>query len=462
VLASLVDQSLVQRVDGPRGATRFGMLETVREYGLERLAASGEEPAVRDVHVSWCVAFAERAEPELAGPDHVVWFEQVEAEIGNIRAAHAWLAERGDIEHSLHLAATLSWFWQAAGYFQEGRDLFARLLADPRAAAAPAAFARVLGSAASLEAHLGNHDQAETYVIRALTIFRTLGDRRGEMGTLRTLGSIVIDCDDLARAETLLRQIVTEGPAVGAAWEAISAEHLLGIVAFTRGHYTAAMGHAETARAKWQARGDLGHAGMAQVVLALAAFATSDLERATTLGRDLLAQLGDVEDDGMTSACFDLAAGLALRNGEAERAAWLLGAADAMLARIGTPRRPGIQRWLDDLADATRRALGETRFAAAWATGAETSVAAATTEAFAIFDLAAVTRSPGMATGRVLTPRQGEVLRLLVEGLSDKEIAATLGIARPTVSNHVSAIRGALGVASRAGAAALAVRDHLI
>jgi predicted ATPase len=86
-LTALVDQSLVQRVAGPGHETRFSMLETVREFGLERLAGSGEEAVVRDAHVDWCLDFAERAEPELAGPWQEVWFGRLEAEHPHMRAA---------------------------------------------------------------------------------------------------------------------------------------------------------------------------------------------------------------------------------------------------------------------------------------------------------------------------------------------------------------------------------------
>jgi len=106
ILGNLIDQNLVQRVAGP-DEPRFTMLETIREFGLEQLAVSGEEQAVRDAHVACCIALAERAEPELAGPEQERWVRRLEADLGNIRAAHDWLAAQGDTEPSLRLVGAI-------------------------------------------------------------------------------------------------------------------------------------------------------------------------------------------------------------------------------------------------------------------------------------------------------------------------------------------------------------------
>jgi excisionase family DNA binding protein len=458
-LTALVDESLIQRSPASGGETRYTMLETVREYGLERLAASGEEDAVRDVHADWCLAFAERAAPELAGPDHVAWFNRIEAEIGNIRAAHAWLFAHNDVARALPLGTTLSWFWQAAGYFQEGRALFARLLAMPGAEAAPAAFGSALGVAGSLAHHLRDLGAAQQHLAQALAIMQGLEDRRGTIAAQRSLGSIAIDRGDLALAETLLREVAADGPDLGADWEAASAVNLLGVIAFTRGDYVAAMRHADAARVTWLNQGDTGHAGAAQAALAVAAVAAGDRVLAAVNSRAVLSQLTDVEDDGITAECFALAGGLALASGDAPQGARLLAAAEAMLARIGTPRWPGYQAWCERMRAEAERALGPRRFAKAWSIGAARSLAEATAEAFAAFESAVEGKGGG---SNALTARERDVLRLLVAGQSDKEIAVTLGITRYTASNHVTAIRAKLGVPSRVAAAALAVRDQLV
>ena len=461
LLTSLVDASLVRCAEGQKDSTRYTMLETVREFGAERLAASGEEWTLRDAHADWQLAFAERAAPELAGPDHVAWFNRIEAEIGNIRAAHAWLFERGDAGRALRLGTTLAWFWQAAGYFQEGRALFARLLAMPDTASFPELLVPALDAAGSIAHHLGDLERAREFVERALRLAQDRGDERAVIAARRTLGSIAVDRGDLLAAEQLLGVVAVQGPGHGATWEVGSADYLLGVVAFTRGDYEAAMRHAEAARDTWQALGDTGHAGVAQIAWARAAFAAGDAQQAAILGHDVLSQLHDVEDDAITADCLDLTAGLAWAGGDVRTAARLLAAAHAMRTRIGTPRRAGYETWFQRLRDDLRSGLGEPSFIEVWSAGEALALHEATAAAFAMFERLAnpSVRTAGGPEASFLTTRERTILFFLVDGLSDKEIAAALGISRHTVSNHVAAIRDKLGAPSRAGAVAIALRD---
>jgi non-specific serine/threonine protein kinase len=464
-LSELIDESLVQRGEGASGEWRFGMLETVREYGLERLAMSGEEEAVRDAHADWCLAFAERAAPELTGPDHVAWVERIEAELGNIRAAHGWLFDRGAVERALRLGGALGWFWSSGGHFQEGQSLFAHLIAMPGAGEAPAALAKVLWSAGDIENWLGHQDRAEQHFARALTIFRDIDDPSGVVAMLRGLGSVAIDREDLERASDLLGQVLALAPRVGAGWEAAAATNLLGTVAFTRGEYAEALHHSESALALWRELGDTGHAGAALRNVAQAALAAGDYVRAASAAREAMGDVVTTGDDALAWECCEVAAGLAEADGDFARATRLLAAADAGLRRLGIGRRPAIQAVFDTMSAAARRSLGEEGFLAAWSSGAALSLQEGFAEAFTVFD-AARTRSPSAdsfaAHPNGLTPRERDVLRLVVDGLSDKEIAVALGLSRYTVSNHLTAIRAKLGVSSRTAAAALAVRDRLV
>jgi predicted ATPase len=102
LLSGLVDKSLL-RAESDGVSSRFGMLETVREYALHVLAETDQAHAAQAAHAAWCVAFAERAEPELAGPDSSAWVARIEADLGNIRAALAWLQATGNTERALRL-----------------------------------------------------------------------------------------------------------------------------------------------------------------------------------------------------------------------------------------------------------------------------------------------------------------------------------------------------------------------
>jgi predicted ATPase/DNA-binding CsgD family transcriptional regulator len=466
LLGGIVDASLVQRGDGPDGEARFTMLETIREFGLERLIAAVEEEAARRAHASWCVTFAEVAGPNLSGPNHLAWWNRVESELANIRAAHTWLVTRGDAEWALRLGTALAWFWSVPGLFTEGRVLFHQLVEMPEARSWPALLARTLNAAGSLEHWLDNLDSAETLYRRQLALSRDLSDTPGIVSVLRALGSIAIDRSDLNAASQSLAEGQTLISHADVAWDAAAIANLLGIVAFGLGQYEEAVRRSEEAIRGWQAIDDTGHVAAAQVNQARAWLASGDYRRsAVTLSRVLEVVEADVGDDIVTADCFDVAAGIATTTYDATNAAHLLAAADVMFARMGVLRRPPFQAFADRLIAETHLRLGDAAFADAWDQGG----ALALPDAIDIACAVAVAARPGQPAAKApttgpaaLTVREREVLRLIAGGHSDKEIALALGITRFTASNHVSNIRTKLGVPSRAAVAALAVRDGLL
>ena len=466
LLEALIDASLVQRGEGPTGEARFVMLETIREFGLERLVAAGEEAAARDTHAAWCLVFAEDAGPKLAGPDHVAWWNRIYVEVGNVRAAHAWLFACRDAERALRLGKALSWFWTATGYHAEGRTLFRYLAEMPEAKAWPAHLASVLGSAGTFEQFLGNIAGAERLFRRSLALHREMGNVAGVVGALGALGSIAIDRDDVDAARQFLDEGLALAPAADAAWDMAAMANSHGVVAFARGEYAAAAQWSEEALSGWQALDDTGHVGAARINYARAMLALGDLCRAAeALGLVLDVVQVDVGDDAYASDCFEIAAGLALEAGKLTAAARLLAAAEAMVNRMGSLRRPGFQTFFEREVAATRIRLGEEAFAEAWEEGATLPLGPALELARAIVEAAVPAQAPATPAPigpTALTARERDVLRLVASGLSDKEIATALGIARHTASNHVANIRTKLGSPSRAAIAALAVRDGLL
>ena len=119
-LEHLTDGSLVQRVPGLGDEPRFRLLESVREYALERLVEHGEQSAMRQAHASYFLALVERAAPELERAEMCVWMDRLECDQDNLRAALLW-AQVYDVDMMLRLVAALSWFWITRGSLSEGR-----------------------------------------------------------------------------------------------------------------------------------------------------------------------------------------------------------------------------------------------------------------------------------------------------------------------------------------------------
>ena len=121
VMSSLVDKSLVQQTEQGDDEPRFGMLETIREYCLERLGDSGEEQATRRAHAAYCLVLAEEGNPDLAETERAAWLARCDIEHDNFRAALDWLIQSSDVEWSFRLCVALFRFWEMREHLAEGR-----------------------------------------------------------------------------------------------------------------------------------------------------------------------------------------------------------------------------------------------------------------------------------------------------------------------------------------------------
>ena len=471
-VASLIDKSLIQQAqDGAEGGgePRFEMLETIREYAGEVLAESGEADAMRARHAGWFVAYAEEAATHRFGPDANAWAARLDAEHDNLRAALAWAIERDpagqDADVAPRLGAALWWFWQIRGHLGEGAAWLRRAVAPGRLVGRPTpARARALAGASFLIALQGESTVAAGLAEDALATAVALADHEaeGQAWFMRSFaaGSGGDHQAAIAFAEEALRAFRGHR---NRDWIPFALNRL-GSELRVRGELDAADAAFGEALSRWR---DAGHRWGIATVLANQGGVARARGDAGTAARFYQESLRLCFEDGDDWGLVELLAGLAeiaTDRGEHDRAARLLGSAEAIGSRIGLTPQPAIRRDVDRAATLASAALGEARFAAAFAAGR----AGTTAEAV---ELAAAPRNAPVATApgaafepdplAALTPREREVLRELAGGKSSRELAEALFISHRTATTHIANVLGKLGVDSRAGAIAIAFRHGL-
>ncbi len=226
-VTSLIDKSLMQQTEQEGQESFLVMLETIREYGLECLAASGEAVATRQAHAAYYLALVEEAEPELAGPQQSVWLERLEREHDNLRTAQRWLLEQAarakvgkagyntesSMEMTLRLGGALSQFWQVHGHWSEGRKYLARALAVEASPGGNRVAAFVRAKALIAAAHLSfvqsDYPRTEALCKESLALYRELRDQRGIAASLYWLGNVAWVRDNSEEARSLLEEALT-------------------------------------------------------------------------------------------------------------------------------------------------------------------------------------------------------------------------------------------------------------
>ncbi len=198
--ASLVDKSLVRRLAASGAEPRFGMLETIREYGLERLAASGESAVISRAHAAFFLSLAEEAEGQLTGPEEARWLARFEWEHDNLRTALTWAIQSGEAELALRMAGALANYWQIHGDWSEGRRWLADALAVAESLGRTSSRAKALLGTGLLARYQGDHVAARRGLEESAAIYRELGDARGIGRATMYIGLVALDQGDRAAA----------------------------------------------------------------------------------------------------------------------------------------------------------------------------------------------------------------------------------------------------------------------
>jgi predicted ATPase len=408
-MASLVDKSLVQQVEPLQGESRFVMLETIREYAAERLAASGDEALSRRAHAAYCLVLAEEtAGIESAAIDR----EQVERfalEHHNFRAALAWLIETGDADWGLRLGTALFRFWDTRDYLEEGRDWLDKLLKLPGSAVPTNARTRALFMAGALASQQGDYASADALTLESLDMARQLGDKRSAAVSLNALGVQAQELGELSRARSLFedslrlwreaedqkavarslsnlanvvklqgdfiraRSLYTEclsilealGDRSGIAWSINSQ----GDVARDQGDFREAQALYEQSLAIFRELGDRWGIGGTLTDLGNLAREQRDYATAQALYRESMKAFQELEHKRGIARLLECFARSAAAQLEAERSLRLAGAAAALRHHLGAPLAQGEQAKLEAALDPVRQLLTNTASAAAWLEG---------------------------------------------------------------------------------------------
>jgi predicted ATPase/DNA-binding SARP family transcriptional activator len=364
-LASLVDKSLVIERDGPEGF-RFRMLETIREFGLERLTASDEEPWLRDRHAAKILALAEVASPHLESADQATWLSRLEPEEENFRAALNWARERGNAEAGLRLVIALQQYWFIRGRIIEGRDQLLGIIALPESQAFPALRADALNAVAMMTRD-GDDGLAYHLSVESRAISRRIGDRKREADTLANLGHIALQRGDLEDARALFTECLTSNRAIGNAQGIADAVSFLALTAYHRGQLDEARRLNEESLAIWIDLDDLqgivwARTRLGGVMLRLGRFADAYRQFLTSLeiARQLDFQWG-------LSWTLDGFAQLALALNAPDVALDLAAVAREIREKAGLRLSAFEQAEIDSLRERVAAAHGDETAAAGWA-----------------------------------------------------------------------------------------------
>jgi predicted ATPase/DNA-binding CsgD family transcriptional regulator/Tfp pilus assembly protein PilF len=462
-IASLVDKSLVQQV-ATDGEPRFRTLETIREYGLEQLAAADETEATMRRLAGWCLSQMEGIEEAYFIAMRGRWVERLETEHDNLRAVLAWALERGDAEMAQSLVEKLVWFWVPRGYLSEGRSWGERALALGQASPTPQR-AMTLATTATAIWRQGDTLRARELAAEGLRLSRQIGHVIAEGNSLLVLGWTAEDEGRFEEAEALFTDALRHFRAHGmASWVGFALNDL-GHLDYQRGDVARAAVRFEEALDIFRATGNAFGPGIVLSNLGKVARRQGDYPRAATLFTESLVHRYEQGDKQSIASSLRSLAFVAAMMRQHTRAARLWGAADALTESIGAQPPRHADRAHDAIA-ATRRGLGDEVFAAAWAAGRALSLDEAVAEALqATPDLtgssaAGVRLVPPDRYG--LTAREVEVLRLIADGRSNPGIAEALYISRRTAQTHVQNVFTKLGVNSRAEAVRLAVEQGLV
>lgn len=467
-LGDLVDGGLVRQDEQPGGETRFRMLETVREFALEQLQASGAEQATRERHADWFLQTVAQANLTEYRAGEAESLARLGQDLDNIRTALSWCmrpdAPAADIDVALRLAAGTERFFVTRSSVPEGRAWVERAL-QRGAGASPEARARGLAAAGILAMVEMEDEPSLRYSGEALALWTQLDNPAAATSALFFMGLIAWRNRDVARLAAIVAQADALSPTIEGSNFRYTAVVLRGMLAHVRGELDVARRLLEESVQRYTQVGFSWGVGWLTGVLGTIALQDNDLPRSLSRRQQALQLFWDHGDIASVAGQLIEIALIATRLGQAGQAARFLGLAGAVREAGGIPMTGDFPSEAEATAESIG-ALGEGTYAAGFSAGHGLTPEVGVAEALAIRpDPGPLRTEPATAGGGGfgLTPREFEVLRHLAGGGStNRDIADALSISPKTAGNHVDNILAKMGVNSRVAAIAVALREQLV
>jgi non-specific serine/threonine protein kinase len=380
LLAGLVNKSLasLEEAEDQAGCEgRYGLIETVRQYALEQLVASGEAARAREQHLDYYLSLAEQAEPALEGREQGAWLDRLANELDNLRAALRWAQETGQVARGLRLAGAVRQFWDKHGHWSEGRRWLEEFLALTRrdGVVEPTARARALSwvsRLAFLQHDIGGATEAAEQSIalfrqigdplglaealcvggmaprdfgraaalleESVALRRGLGDRRGLADSLFAVADLAIKLGNLERAVTTAQESLTLYRELDHRWDIAGSSWLLGELAREQGDLDRALVLGKQALALFRDLGERRGVAMTLWQLAAVVGEQGDVEQAIALCEESVAVARNLGSDGTIAQALLALGQAAHARGDAQRAGAVLAESLTLMQATGASR----------------------------------------------------------------------------------------------------------------------------
>jgi tetratricopeptide (TPR) repeat protein len=422
-IGALVDNSLVQRVADYEGEPRFVMLDTVREYGLERLAESADGDLVRRAHAAYCLVLAEEGNQATSVEEEQQWLSRCSVEHDNLRTAIDWLIHSQNAEWALRIGIALFPFWERRDHFVEGLEYLKGILELSGATGHIGERAMAASCAGALAADIADWQQCQSLLQQSLQHYREAGDRHGIAAQLNRIGAnlglegkhheaavnlqqsvlawqetgepliaagvscalaeVVSLAGDPTRASALLDEALSIFKASGDVMGAARALSYMGDAARHRGDSDAAHRHYEESLHAFHAAGDRGGVARSHVDLGVVQCDEGDLPSAASHFRQALLLFEDLGQRRGIARSLDGLASVASHGGSFQHALTLAAAADSIRRSVGVRLRAPDQVAVDETLRRARGHLDSLSADAAWHTGSRMSLRQAVDHAIA-------------------------------------------------------------------------------